>query len=69
MNKIYLFTLSSLSKAIHLTFSFLKYYLLAAEHAYRRCHEKTSYVSNYAFFTLLHKWVDRRQTHHFEKLQ
>ncbi len=30
---------------------------------------KKTYVLNYAFFTLLHKWVDRRQTHHFEKLQ
>ncbi len=37
--------------------------------AYRRCHEKTSYVSNYAFLTLLHKWVDRRQMHRSEKLQ
>ncbi len=37
--------------------------------AYRRCHEKTSYVLNYAFFTLQHKWVQRGQTHHFEKLQ
>ncbi len=37
--------------------------------AYRRCHEKTSYVSNYAVFTLLRKRVDRGQTHHFEKLQ
>ncbi len=36
---------------------------------YRRCHEKTSYVLNYAFFTLLHKWVFRGQTCHFEKLQ
>ncbi len=36
---------------------------------YRRCHEKTSYVSNYVFFTLLHKWVDRGQMHHFEELQ
>ncbi len=36
---------------------------------YRRCHEKTSYVSNYAFFTLMHKWVDREEIHHFEKLQ
>ncbi len=36
---------------------------------HRRCHEKTSYVLNYAIFTLLHKWVDRGQTHHFEKLQ
>ncbi len=35
----------------------------------RRCHEKTSYVSNYAFFTLLHKWGDRGQTHRLEKLQ
>ncbi len=34
-----------------------------------RCHEKTSYVSNYAFFSLMHKWVDRRQINHFEKLQ
>ncbi len=31
--------------------------------------EKTSYASNYAFFTLMHKWVDRGQIHHFEKLQ
>ncbi len=36
---------------------------------YRRCHEKTSYVSNDAFFTVMHKWVNRGQTHHFEKLQ
>ncbi len=36
---------------------------------FRRRHEKTSYVLNYAFFTLLHKWVDRGQTHHYEKLQ
>ncbi len=36
---------------------------------FRRCHEKTSYVSNYAFFTLLYKWVDRGQRHRFEKLQ
>ncbi len=36
---------------------------------YCGCHEKTSYVSNYAFFTLLHKWVNRGQIHHFEKLQ
>ncbi len=36
---------------------------------YRRCHEKTSYVSNYEFFTLLHKWGDRGQTHRLEKLQ
>ncbi len=35
----------------------------------RRCHEKTSYVSNYAFFTLLYKWGDRGQTHQLEKLQ
>ncbi len=35
----------------------------------RRCHEKNSYVLNYAFFTLQHKWVQRGQTHHFEKLQ
>ncbi len=33
----------------------------------RRCHEKTSYVSNYAFFTLLHEWVDRGQAHRLEK--
>ncbi len=25
-------------------------------------------VSNYAFFTLLHEWVDRGQTHRLEKL-
>ncbi len=36
---------------------------------YRRRHEKTSYVSNYAFFTLLHKWIDRGQMHQLEKLQ
>ncbi len=41
----------------------------AAYDANRRCHEKTSYVSNYAFFTLLHKWVDRGQTRCLEKLQ
>ncbi len=35
---------------------------------YRHHHEKTSYVSNYAFFTLLHEWVDRGQTHRLEKL-
>ncbi len=29
------------------------------EPTYHRCHKKTSYVSNYAFFILLHKWVDR----------
>ncbi len=36
---------------------------------HRRCHEKISYVSNYAFFILLHKWADRGQTHRLEKLQ
>ncbi len=36
---------------------------------YHRCHEKTSYVSNYAFFTLMYKWVDIGQIHHFEQLQ
>ncbi len=35
---------------------------------YRRCHRKTYYVSNYAFFTLLHEWVDRGQIHRLEKL-
>ncbi len=35
---------------------------------YRRCYEKTSYVSNYAFFTSLYKWVDRGQMHRLEKL-
>ncbi len=30
---------------------------------HRRCHEKTSYVPDYAFFTLLHEWVGRGQTH------
>ncbi len=38
---------------------------------YRRCcrrHEKTSYVSNYAFITLLYEWVDRGQMHQLEKL-
>ncbi len=34
---------------------------------YRRCYKKTSYVSNYAFFTLLHKWVDRGQMRRFQK--
>ncbi len=34
----------------------------------RRCHEKTSYVSNYVFFTLLYEWVDKGQTHQLEKL-
>ncbi len=33
----------------------------------RRRHEKT-YVSNDVFFTLLHEWVDRGQTHQLEKL-
>ncbi len=33
---------------------------------FHRCHEKTSYVSNYAFITLLHEWVDRRQMHQLE---
>ncbi len=37
--------------------------------AHRRCYEKISYVSNYAFFTLLHKWVDRGQMYRFEELQ
>ncbi len=36
---------------------------------YRRRHEKTSYVSNYAFFTVLHKWGDRGQTQRLEELQ
>ncbi len=36
---------------------------------YHRCHEKTSYVLNYAFFTLLHEWGDRGQMHRLEKLQ
>ncbi len=36
--------------------------------AYRRCHEKTSYVSNYAFITLLHEWVNRGQMLQLEKL-
>ncbi len=35
----------------------------------RRCHEKTSYVSYYAFFTLLHKWIDIGRMHRLEKLQ
>ncbi len=38
------------------------------DNEYRQCHEKTSYVSNYAFITSLHEWVDRRQTHQLEKL-
>ncbi len=36
---------------------------------YHWCHEKASHVSNYGVFTLLHEWVDRRQTHRLEKLQ
>ncbi len=36
---------------------------------YRRCPEKTSYVSNYACFTLLHKWGYRGQTNRLERLQ
>ncbi len=35
---------------------------------YGRCHEKTFCVPNYVFFTLLHEWVDRGQTHQLEKL-
>ncbi len=37
---------------------------------WRTCcrHKKSSYVSNYMFFTLLHEWVDRGQTHQLEKL-
>ncbi len=34
-----------------------------------RCREKTSFVSNYVFSTLLHEWVNRGQTHRLEKLQ
>ncbi len=34
-----------------------------------RRHKKISYVSNYAFFTLLYKWINRGQTHRLEKLQ
>ncbi len=47
----------------------LKYVsLMCAELAiYRCCHEKTSYVSNYAFITSLHEWVDRWQMHQLEK--
>ncbi len=29
----------------------------------------TTYVLNYEFFTLLHKWGDSGQTHRLEKLQ
>ncbi len=36
---------------------------------YRRCHEKTFYVSNYAFFTSLHKWGDRGHMRRLEKVQ
>ncbi len=43
--------------------------MVQSHYTHRRCHEKTSYVSNYTFFTLMHKRVDRGQTHHFEKLQ
>ncbi len=32
-----------------------EYILLKIESAYRRCHKKTSYVSNYVFLTLLHE--------------
>ncbi len=35
----------------------------------RRRHENTSYVSNYLFFILLHKWVDRGQMYRLENLQ
>ncbi len=38
------------------------------EFASRRCHKKNSYVSNYAFITLLHEWVDIGQMHQLEKL-
>ncbi len=30
--------------------------------------QKKTYVSNYAFVTLLHEWIDRGQTHQLEKL-
>ncbi len=36
--------------------------------AANRRHEKTSYVSNYVFITLLHEWVERGQMHQLEKL-
>ncbi len=41
------------------------YFLLTPywEAAYCCCKEKTSDVSNYVFFTLLHEWVDKGQTH------
>ncbi len=46
------------------TVLFLKYSILI----YRRCHEETSYVSNYVFITSSHEWVDRGQMHQLEKL-
>ncbi len=55
-------------------YNFIKVFLeyssplsLVSDFVYRRCHEKT-YVSNYAFITLLHEWVDRGQMHQLEKL-
>ncbi len=45
-----------------------KYMQIENINTYCRHHEKTSYMSNYALFTLLHKWVGRRQTLRLEKL-
>ncbi len=58
---------SNMTPEIYFTnFEFVKLKKIVA---YRRCHEKTSYVSNYAFFTLLYKWTNRGQTHCFENFQ
>ncbi len=38
---------------VHESFTGMSYKLRGI--TYRPCHEKTSYVSNYAFFTLLHE--------------
>ncbi len=44
------------------------YGCLSVHSASRRCHGKTSYMSNKAFITLLHEWVDTGQIHQLEKL-
>ncbi len=36
-------------------FKFKKKFMKKLKSAKRRCHKKTSYMSNYAFFTLLHE--------------
>ncbi len=52
-----------------MTLKCLNFLVFLKHVSHRLCYEKTSYVSNYAFFTLMHKWADRGLTHHFEKLQ